>query len=79
MRRQFGQVLLAGVVGVLAAPICIYAEGINDRINDSEASVSSAAVAAPRYFPAAGLRDEATMVLIGTALLGLAAAVRRAA
>jgi hypothetical protein len=29
--------------------------------------------------PLAGLRDEATMVLVGTALIGLAAAVRRAA
>jgi hypothetical protein len=29
--------------------------------------------------PTAGLRDEAAMVLVGTALIGLAAAVRRAA
>jgi len=29
--------------------------------------------------PAHGLRDEAAMVLVGTALIGLAAAVRRAA
>ena len=29
--------------------------------------------------PAQGLRDEAAMVLVGTALIGLAAAVRRAA
>ena len=29
--------------------------------------------------PATGLRDEAAMVLVGTALIGLAAAVRRAA
>ena len=29
--------------------------------------------------PSTGLRDEAAMVLVGTALIGLAAAVRRAA
>ncbi len=29
--------------------------------------------------PAPGIRDEAAMVLVGTALIGLAAAVRRAA
>ncbi|MDQ3346745.1 MAG: hypothetical protein M3545_02145 [Acidobacteriota bacterium] len=29
--------------------------------------------------PATGLRDEAAMVLVGSALIGLAAAVRRAA
>jgi hypothetical protein len=38
------------------------------------------AVAVQRVsIPATGLRDEAAMVLIGTALIGLAAAVRRAA
>ena len=73
MRRQFGRVMLAGVIGILASPA--YAE----RVNESEASVSPAAVAVPRNLPAIGLRDEAAMVLIGTALLGLAAAVRRAA
>ena len=30
-------------------------------------------------FGSTGLRDEATMILVGTALIGLAAAVRRAA
>ena len=30
-------------------------------------------------FPLTGLRDEAAMVLLGTALIGLGAAVRRAA
>jgi hypothetical protein len=38
------------------------------------------AVAVQRVsIPATGLRDEAAMVLVGTALIGLAAAVRRAA
>ena len=31
------------------------------------------------HVPVPGLRDEAAMVLVGTALIGLAAAVRRAA
>ena len=45
------------------------------------ASETSAAPVAVQHVRVAlpGLRDEAAMVLIGTALIGLAAAVRRAA
>lgn len=46
---------------------------------EKEDAVRTAPVAVQRVAVAPGLRDEAAMVLIGTALIGLAAAVRRAA
>jgi hypothetical protein len=46
----------------------------------SEETRASATVAGQQMrAPGPGLRDEAAMVLIGTALIGLAAAVRRSA
>jgi hypothetical protein len=49
-------------------------------ITDGRETASTTAVAVQRVgIPASGLRDEAAMVLIGTALIGLAAVVRRAA
>jgi len=42
-------------------------------------AVPAVAVQQVRVAAAGGLRDEAAMVLVGTALIGLAAAVRRAA
>jgi hypothetical protein len=46
----------------------------------TEEASATATVAAQRVrVPLPGLRDEAAMVLVGTALIGLAAAVRRAA
>ncbi|PYR94695.1 MAG: hypothetical protein DMF84_04345 [Acidobacteria bacterium] len=46
----------------------------------SAASQSTPALAVQQVrVPLLGLRDEAAMVLVGTALIGLAAAVRRAA
>jgi hypothetical protein len=45
-----------------------------------EAATASAPVAVQRVsIPGIHIRDEAAMVLVGTALIGLAAAVRRAA
>ena len=74
MRRQLGKFILAGTLALLAAPA--YA----DRSKESEAVVGAAPVAVQRVGgQASGLRDEAAMVLVGTALIGLAAAVRRAA
>jgi hypothetical protein len=68
MRRQLSSAALAGVVALLASPA--YA----DRTKETETVVG----AIERAIPATGLRDEAAMVLVGTALIGLAAAVRRA-
>ena len=71
MRRQLGNLLLAGVVALLASPA--YAA----RSGDNETTAVTAPVV--QRLPGAGLRDEAAMVLVGAILIGLAAAVRRAA
>jgi hypothetical protein len=47
-------------------------------VNETESAPTMAAVQ-PVRSPLPGLRDEAAMVLVGTALIGLGAAVRRAA
>jgi len=44
-----------------------------------EAAASAPAAVQRVSVPTAGMRDEAAMVLVGTALIGLAAALRRAA
>lgn len=44
-----------------------------------EANASATVAVQQARVPFAGLRDEAAMVLVGTALIGLAAAVRRSA
>ena len=76
MRRQLGKVVMAGTLALLAAPA--YADRSKEK--ESEAVVAAAPVAVQRVGgQASGLRDEAAMVLVGTALIGLAAAVRRAA
>ena len=48
-------------------------------VNEAESTVAPAVAVQHVRLPMAGLRDEAAMVLVGTALIGLAAAVRRAA
>lgn len=48
-------------------------------LKDAEAATPAVAVQQVRVPASGGLRDEAAMVLVGTALIGLAAAVRRAA
>jgi hypothetical protein len=73
MRRLvFSGVLMAGLafgvpVGASAGP----------SIEAGPEGVTPMAVQVPAPF--GGLREEAAMVLVGTALIGLAAAVRRAA
>ena len=74
MRRQLVTLTLAGWAvlsgSTLAAP----------AVSEEATARASSAVAVQRVaLPAPGLRDEATMVLVGTMLIGLAAAVRRAA
>jgi hypothetical protein len=72
MRMHLGNLALAGMIALLASPA--YAGGAGTE------EVVAAPVAVQRVnLPATGLRDEAAMVLVGTALIGLAAAVRRAA
>ena len=62
---------LAFVLGLSAAPI--FAATTTTDANEATVAVQQVRVPVP------GLRDEAAMVLVGTALIGLAAAVRRAA
>jgi hypothetical protein len=67
--------MVAGAIVFLAAPLTATARPAED-----ETVQPAPAVAVQRFtLPATGLRDEAAMVLVGTALIGLAAAVRRAA
>lgn len=76
MRRQLRSLMFGGLVALLATPLVAEATPAPDDIVAAHAptvAVQRAAV------PAYGLRDEAAMVLVGTALIGLAAAVRRAA
>lgn len=51
--------------------------GIGPSVDEGRESVK-APVAVQVATPVTGLRDEAAMVLVGTVLIGLAAAVRRA-
>jgi hypothetical protein len=73
MRRVFGFLMLAWIGSV---PLSAATRPVADEPRESAA----APVAVQRIsVPATGMRDEAAMVLVGTALIGLAAAVRRAA
>jgi hypothetical protein len=69
MRRQLVSLAIAGVA--------FLATGLGASPAVDEASTPTVAVQRVSLpFPA--IRDEATMVLVGTALIGVAAAVRRA-
>ena len=71
MRSQLGNLVVAAAMALLATP------GYAERTKDPEAV--AAPVAVQRVGVAdSGIRDEAAMVLVGTALIALAAAVRRA-
>jgi hypothetical protein len=72
MRRYLASLALVGGAAV-ASPAAVAAA--------TETPVDPASTVAVQQVrvPAHGLRDEAAMVLVGTALIGLAAAVRRAA
>jgi hypothetical protein len=48
-------------------------------VTEAETATPAVAVQQVRVPPGGGMRDEAAMVLVGTALIGLAAAVRRTA
>ena len=74
MRRQ--------LVSLTLAALALIATGLaaSPAIDDNSAANAAPAVAVQRVsLPVPGLRDEAAMVLVGTALIGLASAVRRAA
>jgi hypothetical protein len=72
MRSAFG-ILTFTVFTALVAP-----SAANGTVTDESRPTVAAPVAVQQVsIPATGLRDEAAMVLVGTALIGLAAAVRR--
>jgi len=74
MRKGIGVVVFSGLVGLVAAPWAATSTKIE------ETRQAAAPVAVERVsIPGVSVRDDVAMVLIGTALIGLAAAVRRAA
>jgi len=72
MSRNLASLAFVGSVA-LASPLAVAAASGTPVDPGSTVAVQQVRV------PTHGLRDEAAMVLVGTALIGLAAAVRRAA
>jgi hypothetical protein len=77
MRSTIAVLMFAAVLGVYVTSID--AAGRPSSEERAPAATSVPAAAQRVSLPSPGLRDEAAMVLVGTALIGLAAAVRRAA
>jgi hypothetical protein len=74
MRKYLASLVFAGcVLGASPVPAALPAAESGGTEATTPVAVSQVRMAVP------GLRDEAAMVLVGTALIGLAAAVRRAA
>ena len=74
MRRVFGLFVFALMC---SAPLGAKTRPVPDEPREAAATTP---VAVQRVgVPATGMRDEAAMVLVGTVLIGLGAAVRRAA
>lgn len=72
MRRQIAALMLGGFVAVWTTPL-VAAPGVVDEARQNvPTAVAVQRVSAPSRY------DEAAMVLIGTMLIGVAAAVRRA-
>jgi hypothetical protein len=76
MRRQIVSLMFAGFVGLWAS---LLGAGASTQEEGRETATTSTVAVQRVSIPAAGIRDEAAMVLIGTALIGLGAVVRRAA
>ena len=74
MRRKMVSLVFAGLVAGTVPVI------VSPAVGEGPALSPAATVVVSRpSVPAPWLRDEATMVLVGTVLIGLAAAMRRAA
>jgi hypothetical protein len=78
MRREWVLLMFAVLVVLAAAAASAAAAGRPAVGEAGEGTATPVAVQRVRI-PATGMRDEAAMVLVGSALIGLAAAVRRAA
>ena len=75
MRKHLLTVIVAGFLFAVAST----ADASATPKNEADTAAAPAPVAVQRIaVPSTGLRDEAAMVLVGTALIGLGAAVRRA-
>jgi len=75
LRKYLATVALGGCV-LMASPLEA-APSADETVIEASPTVSIDH--GPVRVPVSGLRDEAAMLLVGTALIGLAAAVRRAA
>ena len=76
MGGKLRALVFCSVVGLSGAPLM--ASPIPEGTPDTAASQTAVAVQRT-VVPATGIRDEVAMVMVGTMLIGLAAAVRRAA
>lgn len=72
MRKHLVSITFAGLLAVVATPPATAVTPDNDAVSPAPVAVQRVSL------PSMGIRDEAAMVLVGTALIGLAAAVRRA-
>jgi hypothetical protein len=73
--RKYLVTLVFGGCAVMASPLFASSE----QGSTPETSSAVAIEHGPVRVPVSGLRDEAAMILVGSALIGLAAVVRRAA
>jgi len=75
MRRQIVFLMFAGFFGIFMTSLAA-----SPSVEGAPGTTATTSVAVHRpNLPGSRLRDEAAMVLVGTALIGLAAAVRRVA
>jgi hypothetical protein len=79
MRRELRSWMVGAALGLALLAMAAAGPVRADQKDAGAPAASAPRVAVQVALPATGLRDEAAMVLIGTALIGLAAAVRRAA
>ena len=78
MRTSFGFWVLAAGLTLIAASVAVASPSVGAAAE--AASTSTAPPVVQRVnFNSTGIRDEAAMVLVGSILIGLAGAVRRAA
>ena len=75
MRKYLGSIAVVGCA-IAISPLVESSSSASASDADNAPTVAVQQVRVP---PIGGLRDEAAMVLVGTALIGLASAVRRAA
>jgi hypothetical protein len=78
MRREWVLLMFAVLVVVAAAAASAAAAG-RGAVDEAREDTATPVAVQRVGIPPAGMRDEAAMVLVGGALIGLAAAVRRAA